>query len=298
MKRFFMAFIWFLLLAFIALLFHHFVGEKLCGVCQTDKLNKADKEQINAKNADNSQKLTAFSITDGTGKTIFKFPSNFVINSLNGEVEIPETMLGFKDSIFDFLNKNQGKELLISAKYLKGEGEPRGIDRANFLKNLLVKGAGINPHRIIPKAVLSDYSFDSSNKYSDGIAMLFRNTSEKAQAELEKSISNKTLYTKFGSVEFKADRKLQTYAFELKNYLKKYSDKRVTITGHTDDVGAASGNYKLGLKRANNVLNYLISQGIDKSRIKAVSKGETLPIASNTTEEGRTQNRRITIVVN
>lgn len=294
MKRFFQAFIWFLVLAFIAYLFHYFIGEKICGVCKTH-VNEAKQEQIKTK-PKTVQQLASFAITDANGKTVFKFPSNFIINSANGKVHIPEDMHSFKDSIFNFLNKNQGKELMISAKYLQSEGKPRGVDRANFLKNVLVK-AGINPNRIIPKAVMSDYSFDSNGNYADGIAMLFNTISQEVEEAFEKSISNKILYADFGAVAFKADRNLQAYAFELKNYLHKYTDKNVSITGHTDDVGTTAGNYKFGLKRANNVRNYLVSQGIDSKRIKAYSKGETAPIASNKTEEGRAENRRITIEV-
>lgn len=294
MKRFFQAFLWFLVLAFIAYLFRYFIGEKICGVCQTHT-NEAKQEQIKT-NPTAIQKLSSFAITDVNGKTVFNFPSNFIINSANGKVHIPEDMQSFKDSIFNFLNKNQGKELMITAKYLQSEGEPRGVDRANFLKNVLVN-AGINPNRIIPKAVMSDYSFDSKGNYADGIAMIFNTISQEAEEVFEKSISNKILYADFGAVAFKPDRNLQAYAFELTNYLHKYTDKKVTITGHTDDVGSTSGNYKFGLKRANNVLNYLVSQGIDTKRIKAFSKGETAPIASNKTEEGRAKNRRITIKV-
>jgi len=289
-----MAFIWFLVLVFIAYLFHFFIGERICGVCQANS-NEAKQEQINT-NPVAVQKLTKFVITDANGETVFKFPTNFIINSKNGEVEIPESMLGFKDSIFNFLNKNQGKELMISAKYLKLEGEPVGIDRANFLKTILVK-AGINPNRIVPKAVLSDYSFDTDGNYANGIAMLFNTISDKAKEAFEKSISNKTLYSEFAAVEFKADRTLQAYAFELNNYLKEYSNKKVTITGHTDDVGGNAANYKFGLKRAKNVMNYLISQGINTNSINAISKGEKAPIASNETDEGRAKNRRITIEV-
>ena len=150
---------------------------------------------------------------------------------------------------------------------------------------------------LVAKAVLSDYSFDSEGNYANGIAMLFNTISDKAKEAFEKSISNKILYSEFAAVEFKPDRTLQAYAFELKNYLSKYSDKKVTITGHTDDVGGNKGNYKFGLKRANNVMNYLISQGVASNRLKAYSKGETAPIASNKTDEGRAKNRRITIEV-
>ena len=296
MKKFFTALFWFLVLAFFALLFHYFFGEKLCGVCHKDG-NNASQEQVDTAPASNIvQKMTQFMITDANGGAFFKFPSNFIVNSTNTKVKIPETMLGFRDSIYNYLNKNQGKELLISAKYLNSEGKPRGLDRANFLKSILTK-AGINPHRIIPKAVLSDYNYDDKSNYTDGIAMLFRNSLEEATKAIEENISNKTVYAKFASNEFEPDRTLQGYVFELKNYIKKYPSKKVTVTGHTDDVGVSKGNYSLGLKRATNVMNYFVSQGVQQSIIKVTSKGETAPIASNKTDEGRAKNRRITITV-
>ncbi len=295
MKKFFKSFLWFFLLALIALVFHYFLGEKVCGICgNTDKTNSGVVSTSDDQNG--LQKLTDFSITDPNGKVLFKFPANFVISVDNARVKIPESMSSFKDSIFNFLNNNQGKELLISAKYLESEGEMHGLNRANFLKIVLAE-AGINPNRIIPKAVLSDYSYDNNSGYADGIAMLFKNSSEETVKAVEEGISNKILYSKFGSEEFKADWTLQAYSFELKHYLEQYDDKNVTITGHTDDVREAEANLALGLKRANTLMDYFVSQGIPAEKIKTTSKGEMEPIESNETEEGRAKNRRINITV-
>lgn len=291
MKKFFYALVFFLILALIAWQFHLFFGEKICGIC------KADQEQNEAEPNESIKKLTAFQITDLEGNELFKFPEGFAINSMNGEVDIPENLAGIKDSVFIFLNKNQDKELLISAKFLENEGENRGLDRANFLKNFLESGSGINPNKIIPEAVMSDFSYDDSNNYAEGISMLFRNCSDETKEKVVQSIVNKNLYTDFGSTEFKADRTLQAYAFELKNHLSTNSDVRASVTGHTDNIGESDTNYTLGLKRAQNVVDYLVSQGISEDQIKAYSKGETEPLESNETEEGRAKNRRITISV-
>jgi outer membrane protein OmpA-like peptidoglycan-associated protein len=294
MKKFFIAFLLFLVLAFIASLFHYFYGESHCGVCA----NKDKQEQIIPEQTTTVvKKLSEFVITDAQGKTVFKFPSNFVIDANTGQVEIPTESSGFRDSIYNYLNKNQGKELLISAKYTSAEGESRGIDRADFLKNILVNEAKINPARIIPTAVLSDFSYDESDKYSEGISMLFRNSSDETKSAIDARITNKILYSKFGATDFKPDHSLQAYALELKNYLKNKPSMKVLITGHTDNVGGSASNYHFGMKRAKNVMNYLISQGIDKQKLSAFSKGETDPIATNETEEGKAQNRRITITV-
>lgn len=70
---------------------------------------------------------------------------------------------------------------------------------------------------------------------------------------------------------------------------------KATITGHTDSVGSEDYNQKLSERRANAARDYLVSQGIDASRITAEGLGETKPIASNDTAEGRAQNRRVEV---
>jgi len=67
----------------------------------------------------------------------------------------------------------------------------------------------------------------------------------------------------------------------------------VQIDGHTDSVGSAAYNLKLSKKRAESVRVYLIGKGVDGSRLAAEGFGKTKPIASNDTETGRAENRRV-----
>lgn len=71
----------------------------------------------------------------------------------------------------------------------------------------------------------------------------------------------------------------------------------VQINGHTDSQGSASLNRKLSQQRADAVRKYLISAGVPSSRLRATGLGETSPIASNDTREGRAQNRRVELRV-
>jgi OOP family OmpA-OmpF porin len=71
----------------------------------------------------------------------------------------------------------------------------------------------------------------------------------------------------------------------------------VNVIGHTDDVGDDDYNQELSEQRANTIRNYLIETGADGSKIVALGAGERFPIASNTTDEGRAQNRRVEISV-
>lgn len=74
-------------------------------------------------------------------------------------------------------------------------------------------------------------------------------------------------------------------------------DQGITIEGHTDSQGSASHNEKLSQERAESVRSYLVNQGIAPDRVKAVGKGQTDPVASNDTPEGRANNRRVEIIV-
>jgi OOP family OmpA-OmpF porin len=68
-------------------------------------------------------------------------------------------------------------------------------------------------------------------------------------------------------------------------------------TGHTDSIGTEAYNLKLSQRRADTVKNYLISRGISADRIYVEGKGESMPVASNSTREGRAQNRRVEIEI-
>jgi outer membrane protein OmpA-like peptidoglycan-associated protein len=67
------------------------------------------------------------------------------------------------------------------------------------------------------------------------------------------------------------------------------------IEGHTDSVGAADKNKELSEKRAKAVKDYLISKGVNASRLTSAGFGEDNPIAQNRTRAGRAQNRRVEI---
>jgi len=79
--------------------------------------------------------------------------------------------------------------------------------------------------------------------------------------------------------------------------LQSYPDTTVQIVGHTDNVGEATYNQDLSARRANSVADILLNEGIAFSRIRTFGRGEDQPVASNLTAEGRSQNRRVEIVI-
>jgi outer membrane protein OmpA-like peptidoglycan-associated protein len=75
--------------------------------------------------------------------------------------------------------------------------------------------------------------------------------------------------------------------------LTEQSGIQIEISGHTDNVGSDEYNLGLSNRRANSVKNYLLNKGVGADRIKAVYFGETKPVDSNETKEGRKKNRRV-----
>jgi outer membrane protein OmpA-like peptidoglycan-associated protein len=84
---------------------------------------------------------------------------------------------------------------------------------------------------------------------------------------------------------------------ELATVLKKYPDTDVLIEGHTDSKGSDNYNLSLSEKRAVAVSSYLREKDINLNRLRTVGYGENQPVATNDTDEGRSQNRRVTFVI-
>ncbi len=118
-----------------------------------------------------------------------------------------------------------------------------------------------------------------------------------------KEEANETRITLSGSVLFKTDSDVllpiaRDTLNQVAEALKSADDDRTfVIEGHTDSRGSATHNQKLSLERAQSVRDYLVSQGVDSSRITTVGRGESEPVASNQTPEGRANNRRVEIII-
>lgn len=79
--------------------------------------------------------------------------------------------------------------------------------------------------------------------------------------------------------------------------LLRYPYSVIEVIGHTDDVGAASYNADLSERRAISVADVLRDSGVPSRRISAYGRGEDQPVASNATDRGRAQNRRVEIII-
>ncbi len=84
---------------------------------------------------------------------------------------------------------------------------------------------------------------------------------------------------------------------EVAEALKMNKDRDITIEGHTDNQGSRKSNVDLGQHRADSVRDYMITRGVDGSRVTAVGIGQDRPVADNSSPEGRANNRRVEIIV-
>jgi len=115
--------------------------------------------------------------------------------------------------------------------------------------------------------------------------------------------NGRTVITLDGSVLFTSDSanllapamsKLQKVAEVITEY---DDDFEITIEGHTDSRGSSKHNHDLSEKRAEAVKQFLVGKGVKPGVVKAVGKGEDVPVAPNTTAEGRADNRRVEVVI-
>ncbi|MBP1151885.1 MULTISPECIES: OmpA family protein [Methylocaldum] len=108
------------------------------------------------------------------------------------------------------------------------------------------------------------------------------------------------LMVTLGSVLFEYDKAnlkpgAQQELYQLVNTLKQHPDRNVLIEGHTDSRGSESYNEELSLRRAQAVQDFLLRNGVSPDRIVTRGYGEAYPVASNDTNAGRLQNRRVEI---
>ncbi|MEO8336600.1 MAG: OmpA family protein [bacterium] len=94
-------------------------------------------------------------------------------------------------------------------------------------------------------------------------------------------------------VRAEAQQNLATFA----KSLDKYPGTNVLIVGHTDAQGTDEYNQTLSSKRASAAENYLVSQGVARTRLRATGRGEAEPVATNDTDAGRQQNRRVEVAI-
>lgn len=113
--------------------------------------------------------------------------------------------------------------------------------------------------------------------------------------EVNKSYKINDVYFPFNSFDLTGDSK--AILDQLNEFLTENPSIRIEIQGHTDNIGNDNENMILSKNRAKSVYNYLVTNGINKERLSYQGYGKTVPVADNSTEEGRALNRRTVFVI-
>jgi outer membrane protein OmpA-like peptidoglycan-associated protein len=117
---------------------------------------------------------------------------------------------------------------------------------------------------------------------------------KKTENGLEVTLKNDILFV---SDSYALTDKSNTTLSELTTVLKKYPQNIIVVEGHTDSTGSAAHNQTLSENRAQAVYNYVVGHQLKTSSITFIGYGSTQPVADNSTEAGRAQNRRVNLKI-
>jgi len=236
-----------------------------------------------------------------------------------GATDIPITVNNINDhKNSDFFMKNLAWNDINIKKFKtdKDAGALSYIFNFNGMTVLLHAGSKVIPNkeyhlkiaiadvgdRIFDSAVfLEAGSFKSTGTLTADTSIALNdpvlNKSEITAILNKDTVLSKILNIKFG---FDSDKITDTSSYKILdqviNLLKLNKKITLKVCGHTDNTGNIDYNKKLSLARAESVALYLISKGIEKTRISYAGYGDTTPVATNETEEGKAKNRRVEFI--
>ncbi len=228
----------------------------------------------------------------------------------------------FKDFLAQKMaDMKEGQVLTIEGQYYTGEGEKLGNARAEAIKQLFAgkipDGQFVLKTRQINQEVDQKKPFEAAEMFwTDGpIAESSTGNDGKEDGKDSKDgeddaagsgdgdggkiveLKDRTqIYHVFGSAERTIDRTVDEYLEKLVQRLSQTSEK-VQLTGHTDNIGSDEDNQKLGKERAEFIKAILLEKGVEADRIITKSAGESEPVESNDTDEGRRKNRRTELLL-
>jgi OmpA-OmpF porin, OOP family len=193
----------------------------------------------------------------------------------------------------------QGDTLVITGLYRSGEKntstyENIGIARAEAAKKLFIDKVGGSRIRCSSKLVEDD--MNKTDLHGSADFSWIKAIVNMKDATIIESGDETSILFPTGSAAKTDNPKVDAYLKTLITRLKS-SDEKVLITGHTDNKGDVKANEALGLNRASAIRRVLVDAGVPREQITVDSKGPAMPVATNDTEEGRYQNRRVVLKV-
>ncbi|OWY19508.1 hypothetical protein C7N43_28175 [Sphingobacteriales bacterium UPWRP_1] len=241
--------------------------------------------------------LPTFTIKDGS-ETVVNIKDNLKFALSSDKPVMSADVQNGLATLAQYLKAHPDRRLKITGNYLPDEKNKTkfanlGLARADALKQQLV-ALGIAATQIDTDAQLNPNLAVSNGMITGGIDWLLQ-VSEAKKRDL--TAQSRTLYFDSGKSSLAMTDELRQYFRDVKTYLEQDPKATVNLTGHTDDVGSNAANQRLGLRRAGEVKTQLTRIGIANKKIATASKGETEPVQSNATAEGKQANRRVEMLV-
>ncbi|QHV96417.1 OmpA family protein [Spirosoma endbachense] len=268
-----------------------------------------------------------YTIADGS---LFRLelPGNFSFAKSGANANI-NTLGGSLESMVTYLKANPGRMLDITGYYSLSETNTStfanlGLARAEGIKQYLIQ-QGIPAASITTKGVERNLSFTAKgDSLRGGLDFAFSGaepakastesvtatspapitlTAPTTEADLAASVKFKSvfepidLYFPLGEANYIKTPETKKFFDEAAKYLTEHKDKKLRLTGYTDNSGPDDVNMRLSRDRANDVKLKLRKSGINNEQIIVQAKGEADPKADNSTISGRKANRRVTVVV-
>jgi outer membrane protein OmpA-like peptidoglycan-associated protein len=198
----------------------------------------------------------------------------------------------------------QTAEAVGLARYADTRGKELGVERDRLLVDVRTLEAE-NARRMAGAALAAarDERRDADIARADASAARIELASMQARlTELQTAETERGLVVTLGDVLFEVDRAAikpgATRALDqLARVLRDDPNASIAIEGHTDSTGSRDYNLDLSTRRSDSVRAYLVTHGVDPTKITARGLGPDYPVASNATDAGRQQNRRVEVIV-
>ncbi len=230
-------------------------------------------------------------------------PNHFTFPIASAEPNVPAKTQSAFDKVSSYLKDNPARQLLLTGFYKEDEAysgsfDNLGVARAEAIKSNMVSNGA--PAANIITTGLADYNlrFNANDKLVDGVTFNFKGASDLADIGARLKAEPYKIYFATGSNQVNLDQALKDYFADIKYYVSQVPGAAIQVSGHTDNVGSLSGNTNLSKKRAGQIRDYMVRQGIRGDAITSViGEGPNRPIATNDTDDGKSLNRRVEIIV-
>ena len=212
-----------------------------------------------------------------------------VNNAITTEVQLhqPNFTIGFAydfgiSSKESYRSPNDVPEFLFTLKKLIGGKKTKAVKKSSNYSTI---------------GKVKDFYFDKPNDESTDVKSKNGNSSNDDDSSVAKKVFKLKHDFKFGFNESTLNEESKAYLDDMVALLDANAEMKLEVQGHTDNVGSEAANQKVSMQRAQVVVEYLIAQGVNANKLKAVAMGDSVPLVSNKNEAGRSLNRRVEFIV-